>query len=140
MIWQSSWDKAGFDGFDTCSGCSPVNRVTLLNTYDCYTKFIFHRDATLHYTSKSNLYFFEVPSICSSKKISHQVSIYSKLCKFLFFFSDTVRCISSCIKIDNCVEFNGRSNVSTNSREMIFRTQELNSFEDENDSFIMDVI
>lgn len=59
---------------------------------------------------------------------------------FYFFFSDTVRCISSCIKIDNCVEFNGRSNVSTNSREMIFRTQELNSFEDENDSFIMDVI
>lgn len=58
---------------------------------------------------------------------------------FCFFF-DTVRCIFSCIKIDNCVEFNGRSNVSTNSRKMIFRTQELNSFEDENDSFIMDVI
>lgn len=64
--------------------------------------------------------------------------------KYFFFFSfsfpDTVRRISSNIKIDNCVEFNGRSNVSTNSKEMIFHTQEFNSFEGENNLFIMELL
>lgn len=127
----------------------PVDRITVLNTCDCYAKFIFHRDSTLHYTNKSNLYFFQVPSICSSKKLRYftKFRFIRNFANFLifieinisFFFSDTVRCISSNVEIVlNLMD--DRTFVSINSREMIFHAQEFNNFEGENNLFIMDVI